>query len=157
DLGSSGKDNIFGLGRLKLSKEIEEDIQLSQEEANVHIYGLTRNKNHEVTVPRDELRKSVVLKRSPIYFRHHKSLGWMYLQQGFKEKALEEFLKAIEIKPWHAELYFEVGKIYKEKMEKKKAIFYLEKYIYLGGKEEAAKELLESLKKKQAAEKETSH
>ncbi len=81
---------------------------------------------------------------------NHKSLGRMYLQQGFKEKALEEFLKAIELEPWVFELYFEVGKIYSEKGEKKKAISYLEKYFIFGGSEEAARELLESLKKKQA-------
>lgn len=146
DLGSNGKDNIFGLGRLKLSKETEDETQSSQEQAQVHKSGLTRNRNQEVIMPGDELRESVDLKRRPIHFRHHKSLGQMYLQQDFREKALQEFLKAIELEPWHAELYFEVGKIYKEKGEKKKAILYLERYFFLGGREEAAKELLESLK-----------
>ncbi len=73
----------------------------------------------------------------------------MYLQQGFKEKALEEFLKAIELEPWIAELYFEVGKIYSKKGEKKKAVSYLEKYFIFGGREEAAKELLDLLRQKQ--------
>jgi tetratricopeptide (TPR) repeat protein len=109
-----------------------------------------RNRTNEVIIPEDEPRKSFALKRIPFNFRSHKSLGRMYLQQGFKEKALEEFLKAIELEPWVAEFYFEVGKIYSEKGEKKKAISYLEKYFIFGGREEAAKELLDLLRQKQA-------
>ncbi|NOR54232.1 MAG: S8 family serine peptidase, partial [Candidatus Aminicenantes bacterium] len=150
DLGSTGKDNIFGLGRLKLSSEIEDENQLRQEEAEVHKSGLTSNKNNEVIVSRGESKKSVVERSGPDYFRDRKFLGWIFLQYGYKEKALEKFLKAIELEPWSAEPCFEVAKIYNEKGEKRKAIFYLEKYFYLGGREEAAKELLESLKKKQA-------
>jgi tetratricopeptide (TPR) repeat protein len=150
DLGSSGKDNIFGLGRLKLSKGTEEEVELSQDEANVNTSGLMRSRTNEVVIPEDKPGKFSVMKRRPVYFQNHKSLGRMYLQQGSKEKALEEFLKAIELEPWVVELYFEVGKIYNEKREKKKAIFYLEEYFILGGSEEAAKELLESLRQKQA-------
>ncbi len=73
----------------------------------------------------------------------------MYLQQGFKEKALEEFLKAIEQEPWVVNFYFEVAKIYNKKGEKKKAFSYLEKYFIFGGREEAAKELLDVLRQKQ--------
>ena len=149
DLGSSGKDNIFGLGRLKLSKGTEEEIEFSQDGANVNTSGLMRNRINEVIIPEDEPGKSAVLKRIPFNFRSHKSLGRMYLQQGFKEKALEEFLKAIELEPWIAELYFEVGKIYSKKGEKKKAVSYLEKYFIFGGREEAAKELLDLLRQKQ--------
>ena len=150
DLGSSGKDNIFGLGRLKLSKGTEEEIELIQDETNVNTSGLMRNRTNEVIIPEDGPRKSAILKRIPVNSWHHKSLEWMYLQQDSKEKALEELLKAIELEPWVFELYFEVGKIYNKKGEKKKAISYLEKYFIFGGREEAAKELLESLRKKQA-------
>ncbi len=148
DLGSSGKDNIFGLGRLKLSKGAEEEFDLIQDETNVKKSGLMINRSNEVIITEDESRKSATLNRRPVHFQHHKSLGWMYLQQDFKEKALEEFLKAIELEPWDFELYFEVGKIYSEKGEKKKAISYLEKYFIFGGREEPAKELLESLRQK---------
>ncbi len=148
DLGSSGKDNIFGLGRLKLSKGTEEEVEFSQDGANVNTSGLMRSRTNEVIIPEDEPGKSAVLKRRPVYFRSHKSLGRMYLQQGFKEKALEEFLKAIELEPWIAELYFEVAKIYNKKGEKKKAFSYLEKYFIFGGREEAAKELLDLLRNK---------
>jgi len=148
DLGSSGKDNIFGLGRLKLSKGSEEEIEFGHEGANVNTSGLMRNRTNEVIIPEDETRESVVLERNPVYFRHHKSLGQIYLQQDFREKALQGFLKAIELEPWIFELYFEVGKIYNKKGEKKKAILYLERYFILGGREEAAKELLESLRNK---------
>jgi len=149
DLGSSGKDNIFGVGRLKLSKESEEEVESGQEGANVSSSGLARNRTREVIIPEDKPEKSVAMKRMPVYFQNHRSLGRMYLQRGSEEKALEEFLKAIELEPWVVEPYFEVGKIYSEKGKKKKAISYLEKYFIFGGRQEAAKELLESLKKKQ--------
>ncbi len=125
-------------------------MELIQNETNVNKSGLMINRTNEVIVPEDEPRKSSVLKRRPVSSQQRKSSGWIYLQQGFKEKALEEFLKAIELEPWVFELYYEVGKIYSERGEKKKAISYLEKYFIFGGREKAAKELLESLKKKQA-------
>ena len=150
DLGSSGKDNIFGLGRLKLSKGTEEEIEFNEDGANVNTSGLMRSRINEVIIPEDEPGKSAVLKRVPFNFRSHKSLGRMYLQRGSKEKALEEFLKAIELEPWVVERYFEVGKIYNKKGEKKKALSYLEKYFILGGREEAARELLDLLRQKQA-------
>jgi subtilisin family serine protease len=148
DLGSSGKDNIFGVGRLKLSKESEEEVEFGQEGTSVSSSGLSRNRTREVIIPEDEPGESSALKRMPTYSLNHKSLGLMYLQQGSEEKALEELLKAIELEPWDSELYFEVGKIYGEEGKRKKAISYLEKYFIFGGRQEAAKELLESLKKK---------
>jgi tetratricopeptide (TPR) repeat protein len=148
DLGSSGKDNVFGLGRLNLSKVADEEAEFSQNEASTNSCGLTRDRIKEVINPEDEGLKSVVLKKKPINFQDDKSLGLMYLRQGFKEKALAELLKAIEIEPWVFELYFEVGKIYSERGETKKAISYLEKYFIFGGREQAAKELLDSLRKK---------
>jgi len=150
DLGTSGKDNIYGEGRLNLSKASGNVIQQWQGGFEGYLTGLTEETKIDESIPKDEPKKFVVARREPVSSQDHKSLGRMYLQQNFKEKALEEFLRAIELEPGAAEFYFEVGKIYKEKGKKKLAIFYLEKYIYLGGKEEAAKELLESLKKKQA-------
>ncbi len=121
---------------------------MSQDEANVNTSGLMRSRTNEVIIPEDKPGKFSVMKRRPVYFQNHKSLGRKYLQQGSKEKALEEFLKAIEQEPWIAELYFEVGKIYNKKGEKKKAISYLEKYFIFGGREEEVRELLESLTNK---------
>jgi subtilisin family serine protease len=148
ELGSSGKDNVFGLGRLSLSKVAEGEAEFIQNEASTNSCGLTRDRIKEVITPEDECLKSVVLKKKPINFQDGKSLGLIYLRQGFKEKALAELLKAIELEPWVFELYFEVGKIYSERGETKKAISYLEKYFIFGGREEAAKELLDSLRKK---------
>jgi len=108
-----------------------------------------KSRKKEEIISEDELSISLEVRRRPVSFRAHKSLGWMYLHQGQKDKALKEFLKAIELEPGNAESYFEVGKIYKEKGEKEKAIFYLGKYLYLGGKEEEeARKLLELLKEK---------
>ena len=69
------------------------------------------------------------------------------LLRSIPNKALEEFKKAIELEPSDPNPYYELGKIYQAKKETKKAIFYYEKYLYLGGKKEAeVKELLKSLK-----------
>ncbi len=60
----------------------------------------------------------------------------------------------IEDADLYLDTYYELGKIYHQKSEINKkngeeAIFYYEKYLYLGGKEEAkVKESLKALKKK---------
>ena len=98
----------------------------------------------------DTLSISLIVEERSISFRAHKALGWLYLKQNFKDKALEEFKAAIGLGPNDPELYFEVGKLYQSKKDINKAIFYYEKYLYLGGKEEEkVKELLRSLKKLQ--------
>ena len=137
DLGSSGKDNIFGIGRLKLSKESESEIYLRNNEATVHKSGLATESNYE---PITSLKSKPVL-------ADHKPWAGTYRQKD-NEKSLEELLNSIKLEPWNPEPYLEVGKIYIKEGKKKEAVFYLEKYLNLGGKEEAAKELLESLKSK---------
>jgi tetratricopeptide (TPR) repeat protein len=68
------------------------------------------------------------------------------------EKALKEFKKAIKLEPDDPEPYYELGNIYNKKSEHnekyvRKAVFYYEKYLYLGGeKEEEVKVLLKPLK-----------
>lgn len=86
-----------------------------------------------------------------ISFRAHKALGELYLEKNLKDMALETFKTAIELGPSDPEPYFEVGKLYQSKKDIDKAIFYYEKYLYLGGKEEKkVNELLRSLKKKKS-------
>ena len=84
-----------------------------------------------------------------VSFRAYKALGELYLEQNLKDMALDAFKAAIELGPSDPEPYFEVGKLYQAKKDINKAIFYYEKYLYLGGKEEEkANELLRSLRKK---------
>lgn len=100
----------------------------------------------------DELDVSLIVLNRPVSFRAHKSLGRLYLEQNLEDKALKEFKKALELEPDDPEPYFEIGKIYEAKSKQneryvRQAIFYYEKYIYLGGeKEEEVKELLKSIK-----------
>jgi tetratricopeptide (TPR) repeat protein len=91
-----------------------------------------------------ELSLDITVKVWPISFEAHKSLGHLYLRKNLKEKALDEFIKAIELEPEDPASYFEVGKIYFELKDQKKATFYFEKYIYLGGNEEKVKEIIKS-------------
>jgi len=108
-----------------------------------------KERKKEEIISQDEVKRSVVVREKLASFRAHKSLGWMYFHQGFYEKALKEFLKAIELEPTDPDSFFGAGKIFKEKGEKKRAIFYLEKYLYMGGKEEEeARKLLELLKRR---------
>jgi tetratricopeptide (TPR) repeat protein len=91
-----------------------------------------------------ELSIDITVKVWPISFEAHKSLGRLYLRENSKEKALEEFIKAIELEPQDQELSFEVGKIYFALKDQKKATFYFDRYIYLGGNEEKVKEIIKS-------------
>ncbi len=100
-------------------------------------------------ISENELVISVTVQKTQVSFQAHKSLGWLYLDQGSNDKALRDFEEAIKLQPGDAELYYEIGKIYQAKSDIEKAIFYYEKYIYSGGKEEEkVKKLLLSLKKK---------
>jgi len=111
-----------------------------------------REKRGEVSD--DELRFSLIVVKRPVSFKAHKSLGRLYIEQNLVDKALEEFLKAVDLEPNDPDSYLELGKIYHQKSEidKKnigKAVFYYKKYLYLGGKEEAkVKESLKELRKK---------
>lgn len=111
-----------------------------------------RKKRREVSD--DELKFSLLVVERPVSFKAHKSLGWLYINQNLVDKALTEFLKAVELEPEDPESYYELGKIYhqKSKIDKKnvkKAISYYERYLYLGGREEAeVKESLKELNKK---------
>ena len=89
---------------------------------------------------------TLIVTKRPISFEAHKSLGSLYLQKNLKEKALEEFKMAVEIEPEDPEPYYEIGRIYYERNETKKAAFYFDKYLYLGGEEEKVKEILKKRK-----------
>jgi superkiller protein 3 len=103
-------------------------------------------------ISKDQLEVSLIVVKRPVSFRARKSLGQLYVAKNLPEKALKEFKKAIKLEPDDPEPYYELGNIYNKKSEQnekyvRKAVFYYEKYLYLGGeKEEEVKELLKPLK-----------
>lgn len=111
-----------------------------------------KEKKDRREISEDELEISLIVLKRPISFRAHKSLGWLYLDKKLVDKALKEFEKALKLEPDDPEPYYDIGKIYEAKSEfnekyVRKAIYYYERYLYLGGeKEEEVKKLLKSLK-----------
>ncbi len=97
----------------------------------------------------DELDISLIVFKPAVSLKAHKSLARFYLNQNLMEKALEHFKKTIELAPADPEPYYELGKIYQVKKDINNAIYYFEKYLYLGRKKEIeVKELLKTLKEK---------
>ncbi|MHA1844047.1 MAG: tetratricopeptide repeat protein [Promethearchaeota archaeon] len=86
------------------------------------------------------------VRKRPISFLAYNALGKLYSSRNLFDKAINVYEKAIKLEPVYPEPYFELGKIYLDKKDYKKALFYFEKYIYLGGKNEEAKKIIEKLK-----------
>ena len=109
---------------------------------------IAREKETRAQISDDQLTVSLLVLRRPVAYKAHKSLGRLYLERNWRDKAVDEFEKAIELDPADPEPYFELGKMYQAKDDVQKAIFYFEKYLYLGGSNESeVKQILESLKK----------
>lgn len=101
----------------------------------------------EEKTPEDVLAISLIVRSKPVSFEAHKSLGKLYLEQGKKEAALEEFLQAVRLRPSDPELHYEIGHLYFEKDKFEQAAVFFEKYLYLGGKkEEEVTEILSRIK-----------
>ena len=100
----------------------------------------------------DQLEIALIVQETRISFKAHKYLGELYLDKNLTDRALKEFEKAVNLEPDDPDPYYGIGKIYHKKTiqnEKylRKAVFYFEKYLYLGGKKEKeVRELLNSLK-----------
>ncbi len=91
---------------------------------------------------------TVVAKRTPVAYLAHKSLGNLYAEQSLVDKAIAEFEAAVRLRPDDASPYLSLGQLYQRKNDKDKAVFCLEKYLFLGGpKDVEARRLLDALKK----------
>ena len=105
-------------------------------------------------ISENELAVSVTVRKRPVSFRAHKSLGRLYVERSAPQEALRHFNQAVELESNDPEPYFELGKIFQSRSEQDeslidKAIFYFEKYLYLGGKEEEeVNKRLKELRKK---------
>ena len=105
-----------------------------------------KSKNNKDTKTEDNLEIDITVNVWPVSFEARKSLGRLYQEQNQSDKALLEFLKAIELVPENPEAYFEAGKIYLGQIEEAKAAFYFDKYLALGGDKENLENII--LKKK---------
>ena len=92
------------------------------------------------------LTYSVTVRKKPISFLAHKSLGNLYLERNQVEKAIAQFENAIGLNPNEAETYLALANAYFKNNEPEKVYSTLEKYLYLGGDKEKAKELENLLK-----------
>jgi tetratricopeptide (TPR) repeat protein len=90
--------------------------------------------DEKVGIERSEV-KITILKRT-VSFHSYKSLGSLYKEMGEIEKAIESYIRAIELFPTDAECYYELGKLYMERGEKEKAIKCFEKYLEHGTEKE---------------------
>ena len=60
----------------------------------------------------------------------------MYQSRRRLEEAVKEYENAVELETGDPEPHLELGRLYLEKGNRKKAAFHLQRYLYLGGKKE---------------------
>ncbi len=97
----------------------------------------------------DELSFSLIVVGRRVAFMSYMSLGHIYRDRKLWDKALENYQKALELEINNSELHYEIGKIYIMKDRIPEAKKYFDRYLYLGGEQEAeVKQLLETLKPK---------
>ena len=107
-----------------------------------------QNQREDKGVPGGKKEHSVTVRKRSISFMAHQALGNLYLKQQQIGKAISRLKTAISINTSAADPHLLLAKSYQKIGAKEKAIFHLEKYIYLGGKnEKEAKELLRQLKR----------
>ena len=96
-----------------------------------------------------ELEIFLTVRTKSFSFLSHVSLAQLYFDQNFIERAAEECERAIKLRPKDPNPYFIMAKIYLTKKELKKVNFYLERFLYLGGrKNEEVNKLINLLKNK---------
>lgn len=83
-----------------------------------------------------ELQHSVTIKIIPIIFHAHQSLGNLYFNRQNWEKAAAELKAAIRFQENAPEPHLMLAKAYIKLNANEKAIFHLERYLFLGGKDE---------------------
>lgn len=138
----------FNLGCIYLALKDEKRAEEEWRKAIRYEEKLQRVRER-TTLSKDELHVSMVIYRRPVSFQAHVSLAKMYKKQGRFEEAIKDLEKAVDLEPGDPGPHYELGKLYLLKSDRKKAVFYLDKYLYLGGKEEAkVKKILKSLREK---------
>jgi len=111
--------------------------------------GIAQQLKDEKGTPETATKISITVRKKSISFLSHVSLGQMYLDQNLTEKAAEEYDFAILLKPDNPPPYLKMAQISEIQGETRKANYYLEKYLYLGGKRtDEVEKLIYSLKKR---------
>ncbi len=94
-----------------------------------------------------ELKIIILVEEKKPYSYSRKYLGFLYVERGLKEKAMEEFEEALKVVPSDSECHYELGKIYMTLKNKEKAIHHFEEAIKNGTKnEKEAKAFLKDLR-----------
>ncbi len=88
----------------------------------------------ERAISKSELDVMVVVRKKSASFISHMALSQLYLDQNMIEKAAGECERAIILKPRNPRPYLTLAKLSITKEEIEKAVSYLDKYLYLGGK-----------------------
>jgi len=110
-------------------------------------FEVIKSEEDQDEISKDELRASLVVVGRRVVFNSHMSLGQIYVNQKKWDKALEQFLMALELDADHSELHYELGKIYFENEDVTRAKTHFEKYLYLGGeKDQEVQEFLNKIK-----------
>lgn len=108
----------------------------------------TQNQEGDKGIPVKKMEHTVTVRKSSISHLSHLALGNLYMKQQQIEKAIHELEMAILIRPNAADPHFSLAKAYQKLNAKEKAVSHLERYLFLGGKnEKEAKELLQQLKR----------
>jgi len=108
----------------------------------------TQNQEEDKGVPGKTKEHTVTVKKRSISHLSHLALGNLYMKQQQIEKAISELETAISIRANAADPHLSLAKAYQKIDDKGKAVFHLERYLFLGGKDEKeAKELMKQLKR----------
>jgi len=99
-----------------------------------------------------EMSFALVVKKKSVSYMAFESLGNYYFDRQFYEKAIDNLLKAISLKPQEPGPYLTLGKAYLEQENSsleniREAAKHLKTYLFLGGKEKKeAQQLLAKIK-----------
>jgi len=111
-------------------------------------FEVIKDEKGEDEISEDELSASLIVVGRRVVFHSYMSLGQIYVNQKKWDKALEQFLMALDLDEDQSELHYELGKTYLEKDDVARAKVHFEKYLYLGGeKENEVQDLLNKIKK----------
>jgi len=133
DINEEDAPGHFNLGLAYLSLKDENRAEEEWRKA-IRCEEKLQRMSERTTLSKDELQVSLVVYGRPISFRAHMSLAKMYKKLGRFEEAIKDFEKAVDLEPGDPRPHYELGKLYFLKRNKEKAVFYFDKYLYLGGK-----------------------
>jgi len=91
-----------------------------------------------ITKPESDLNVFVLVEYKSVAFESHKALGRLYFEQGWMDRAIQEFQLAAEMEPRDPEAFLELGRVWLEKDDPRKANSYFSTFRNLGGEQRRA-------------------